>query len=238
MKELKEGPITLRELSNWFGLQPDAISKGTQAAKEKKFEKLKLFCDYHLEGKKIIIDEVFIPKYSKDLEIIEDEFEYEWGCVIDQETKRPNWQHKARIDTTDRVGEGIQYKYLRDVQPEVANYVSRIKTKWYGRPHKQERGTKGSCRVVYLNQDESGLLPEAQMEIMRQCRLEAYSDVNEQRYKIDEARIAGEINEKEWREAMGEVDTEGAYVRFQSLLLERLGFVPARRLQLIDEEMP
>lgn len=55
--KLKQGYISI-----WFGLRPDTITKGSLKAKQKKLEKLSLFCDYHLEGKRIHIDKVFIPE--------------------------------------------------------------------------------------------------------------------------------------------------------------------------------
>ena len=36
--ELHEGKMTLRELSEWFGLKPDTINKGSKAAREKKLK--------------------------------------------------------------------------------------------------------------------------------------------------------------------------------------------------------
>lgn len=47
--ELKEGKMTLRELSQWFGLSPDSISKSKPNVKEKKFKLLKTFANYYCE---------------------------------------------------------------------------------------------------------------------------------------------------------------------------------------------
>lgn len=46
-----------------------------QLAKEKKLQKLKLFCDYHLENRKIIIDRVYIPEYAKAFKVFEQHFQ-------------------------------------------------------------------------------------------------------------------------------------------------------------------
>lgn len=234
---LKEGYMTLRDLSVWFGLKPDSISKNGPKAKEKKLQKLHLFCDYHLDGKRIYIDKVFIPEYTKAFDVIEANFDKEWGYIVDKENHKMSWQYDARVDSCARVAKAIQYKHpeAKQVKETTAqSYVCKIKRDGYGRTYKDEIGTKGWCQIVYLNEDKSGLLSNEQMEILNECRSEAYKDVNEQRYKIDEARAIGEMNKKEWQEAMGEVDTEEAYNNFQDLLYERLGFIPTRRTQLKD----
>lgn len=42
--------------------------------------------------------------------------------------------------------------------------------------------TKGYCQIVYLNENESGVLDTEQMKILNNCRAEVYQEVNEQRY--------------------------------------------------------
>lgn len=234
---LKEGYMTLKDLSVWFGLKPDTISKGTKTAKEKKLQKLRLFCDYHLEGRRLYIDKVFIPEYTKAFDIFEEQFPKQWGYIVDQVTHEMSWQYEARVDTCARVAQAIQKKFpeARQVKPNTAaSYISKEKTKYYGRTYKNEIGPKGYCRIVYLNQNGSGLLDENQMKILKQCREEAYKDINEQRYILDEARAIGELSSKEYQEAQGEINTSEAYSNFQALLYERLGFIPTKRTQLID----
>lgn len=234
---LKEGPMTLRELSMWFGLKPDTISKSSKQAKEKKLQKLHLFCDYHLEGKKIIIDRVIIPEYTKAFDVFEEKFEDEWGYIVDKSTHAMSWQYEARVDTCRRVSKAIQYKYpeARQVaENTAAGYVSKVKSSFYGPTYKDEKGSKGYCQIVYLNENGTGLLSDEQMEILKSCRSEAYQDVNEQRYKLDEALAIREISKKEWQEAQGEIDTVNAYNKFQELLYNKLGFIPERRTQLLN----
>lgn len=235
--QLKEGPMSYRELSMWFGLKPDTITSGTKSAREKKLQKLSLFCDYHLEGKKIIVDRVMIPEYTKALDVFEEKFSEEWGYVVDPETHKMSWQHKARVDTCARVAKAIQRKYpeARQVaERTAATYTNKIRTNKYGPTYKDVPGTDGYCQMVYLNQDRSGLLTAEQMEIMKQCRKEAYKEIDEQRFKVDEAFHSGEISKSEWKEIMGEIDTSEAYCTMQELLYERLGFVPEKRTQLLD----
>lgn len=88
--QLKEGIMTYRELSIWFSLKPDTFTKSRPETKQKKLNKLKKFCDFHLEGKKIIIDRIYIPEYAKAYDVIEENFTKEWGLVIDPITHAAN----------------------------------------------------------------------------------------------------------------------------------------------------
>lgn len=53
--QLKLGKMTMRELSTWFGLKPDSLSKHPNA-KEKRLKALTGYANYHFEGKTLIID--------------------------------------------------------------------------------------------------------------------------------------------------------------------------------------
>lgn len=149
---LKEGHITLKELSVWFGLKPNTITNGSVAAKQKKLERLKLFCDYHFEGKKLIIDKVYVPEYSKAYDFIESKFKDEWGSVIDKETRRYNWQKEACVDTCTRVGKVMHDKYpeVQQVGETTAiNYVGAVK-----RNSVNEHKDWGSCHTVYVKRQQ------------------------------------------------------------------------------------
>ena len=111
MKELKEGPITVTELSEWFGLKPNSLKHSK--AKAKKLEILSAFADYHMEGRTLVIDKVHEPVYSKAYDKVEQEFDGTW--------------HKNGIDTCTRVGTTIYYKnktMQAQIKKETAcNYV-------------------------------------------------------------------------------------------------------------------
>ena len=67
MEQLKLGKVSWRELSTWFGLSPDAITKAKPKAKEKKLNILATYAKYHLDEKgKLIIDPVS-SKYIKEI---------------------------------------------------------------------------------------------------------------------------------------------------------------------------
>lgn len=99
-KELHEGKMTWAELSKWFGLKPDSITKDAKR-RQKKLKILELYADFHIEtvgksGKKtcIIIDKVRIPVYSKAREIVRQEVE----------------KYRQSIDTASRIGREIHKK--------------------------------------------------------------------------------------------------------------------------------
>lgn len=236
--QLKEGPMNFRELSVWFGLKPDTITKGSKSAKEKKLQRLKNFCDYHLEDRKIIIDRVIIPEYAKSYDVIDEYFDDEWGYIVNPETHKMSWQYKARVDTCTRVARAIQRKHpeARQVSEKTASaYACHVRTKGYGPTYKDVKGEKGYCEIVYLNEDETGLLSDEQMKIMHECRQEAYREVDEMRFKLDEAYHMKEITKEEWQKEIGEIDTKEAYCDMQELLYEKLGFIPQKRTRLFDD---
>lgn len=234
--ELKEGLMTFRQLSTWFGLKPDAITKGTASARAKKFDKLKNFCDFHLEGKKLIIDRVIIPEYIKAYDCIEENFDNEWGLVIDRKTYQANWQKVAMVDTVTRVGKAIHQKYpevQQIAESSAISYTGQIKRRKVGRNCVEEHGEEGFCYTVFLNEDGSNLLSNEQMEILRQCRKDAYSSINDQLAEIDEALAMRDISQEEAKHLKGEIDTTKNYIQYQNLLQERLGFIPKKRTKIV-----
>lgn len=59
--ELMIGELTNQEFAAWKGIKPSTL----RVHKAKYLKELEIFADFHLEGKKIIIDKVLIPKYEK-----------------------------------------------------------------------------------------------------------------------------------------------------------------------------
>lgn len=233
--QLKEGSMSYRELSIWFGLKPDTLSKSRPETKQKKFKKLKNFCDFHLEGKKIIIDRVYIAEYAKAYDFIEEKFDDEWGLIIERETCQVGWQKATKVDTVSRVGKAMHYKYpeVKQVAESSAiSYAGKVKREKYGRNYIRESGSQGSCHTVYLNEDWSGLLSEEQMKILKQCKQDAYLNIGEQLADIDEAVAMRDITVEEAKKQKGEINTVDNYNQYQELLLNRLGFIPKKMTQI------
>lgn len=99
-KELHEGRMSWKELSEWFGLKSNSITKNPERKKQK-LDILKLYADYHIEtvgktGKKtcVIIEKVKIPVYTRAREIVRQEVE----------------KYRQSIDTASRIGKEIHKK--------------------------------------------------------------------------------------------------------------------------------
>lgn len=233
--KLKEGTISYRDLSLWFGLQPDNFAKSRPATKEKRLRKLSHFCDFHFEGKKLFIDKVHIAEYSSAYDTIEENFSREWGKVVDPGTRQINWQKKECVDTVTRVGKAMYRNYpeVKQVTEKSAiSYAGRVKREKVGRNAVKEYGNEGSCRTVYLNKEQDGLLSKEQLAIVRECAEEAYKSVGAQMLQIDEGCAMGDLSPQEAAQLKEQIDTSMNYARYQRLLLERLGFLPKKRTQI------
>lgn len=234
--ELTVGHMTLKELSVWFGLKPTTLPNYNKKLRKKKFDILKSFCDFHFEGNKLYIDEVYVPIYSKAYEIIEDRFDNEWGNLKDLKTHQISWQKTAKVDSCTRVGKAIWHK-VGTVSKQIGEstavaYANQIKRERYGRTYKDEMGTCGYCTICYLDEDGLNPLPEDKLGIMKGCRKEAYEKIGEQIFQIDEAYRMGEITENERLRALSGINTDAAYIKYEDLMYERLGFLPMKLTQL------
>lgn len=237
--ELQVGYMKIKDLSVWFGLEPETFSKSSKSAKEKKLKILEAFAEYHFEGRKLYIDKVLIPTYSKAYEIIEKEFENEWGNIKDK-NQQTSWQKKSRVDSCRRVGKAI-YSKNKEIASQIkdstcVSYANKVKIKNYGHNFIDDTGLKGSSQFVYVLPDESRMLNEEELAIVKQCKCEAYKDVGEQIVNIDEAYRNGEISLAEAKKYKSEMDTNESYINYLELLMERLGYIPELRTQLIAKQ--
>lgn len=126
-----------------------------------------------------------------------------------------------------------KYPEVKQVAESSAiSYTGKVKREKVGRNCINEHGKEGSCHIVYLNEDHSGLLSEEQMQILKQCGQEAYVETSIQMRKIDEGYVMREITAEEARKLKGEIDTSESYATYQELLLEHLGFIPKKLIQI------
>lgn len=237
--ELQKGPIKIKDLSLWFGMQPETFSKSSAAAKEKKYHILSGYADYHFEGKKLYIDEVYIAEYCSAMTIAEAEFEKNWGLVIDQKTHQANWQKEEMVDTCARMARQVYAKH-KELQAQVKlvtfiNYCNRIKVKWYGHNFLNDHGEKGRSERFYVNMKEDRPLTPEELKIIKECKREAYKGITEQVADIDEAYAEGEISKSERDKQVGAIDTSEYYNNYLGLLWERLEYEPEKMTKLIPE---
>ena len=77
--ELMTGLLTNAEFAKWRGVTVKTIER----RKSKYIEELEIFADFHIEGRKVIIDEVIIPAYCKkgvrNYEIIKENIPKVWN---------------------------------------------------------------------------------------------------------------------------------------------------------------
>lgn len=237
--ELKLGKMTMRELSTWFGLKPDSLSKSKEKTKEKKLKILEAYAQYHFEGKDLYIDKILFPTYSKAFKIIEKEFDNTWGKIVEPETHQINpILSKMKIDTCARVGATIWYKN-KEVQGQIKiktaqNYTNKVKVERYGRNYINELGSKGYCERIWMNRDETAPLEPENLKILEECASIAYSDKAKVFAKIDDDYKNGNLSLEEYKEAKGNVNTLDSYDLFVELVVERLGFMPVKRTRLVD----
>ena len=69
--ELHKGKMSFKDLALWCGKSPRYFSNASADLKEKFFEIFSFYADYHFEDKKLIIDKVKYPTYTKTFDIIE-----------------------------------------------------------------------------------------------------------------------------------------------------------------------
>lgn len=235
--ELKEGYITLRDLSIWFGLKPETISRSTEKAREKKLKKLKSFADYHLEGKRIHIDKVKFPTYIKPVDIIDREFPLRWGRIINKETGEINLSlYQGYIDTCARVGRDIWYN-CPEIQGQISiettvAYCTATKVAGFGHNYLPDKGTYGQSHFVKMDKEGKAPLTEEQQKIVRECAQAAYGPMNAKIAEIDEAFYKGELTQEQRDQAVGKIDTLKYYQSYIELLVNKLGFYPEQRTQL------
>lgn len=238
MKELHLGHVTYRELSEWFGYShPDGFSRASRISKEKKFKILSAYADFHLEnnGKKLYIDKIKYPIYSKAFDIIEEEFPKRWGKIINKDYQLNDILKKEKIDTCARVGAEIWHQKTEVSKqitlPTAKSYTNRVKVKQYGHNYKDDQGTKGCSEYVWMNKDNSAPLEGEQLKIFQECIHEAYGTVSEQIAAIDRDET---LTLEERKEALGEINTSCCYDKLVELALEKLRFMPEKMTRLID----
>lgn len=222
--ELTTGKISFRDLAEWFGLKKTYFESNSKA-KARYLEKLKGFADYHFEGKKLIIDEVYIPEYDKSLKIIKKNFEKHWG------ENNEKW-----IDTCTRVGKSIYEKYPQinhQIKENTAiAYTNKVKVEFYGHTYKRDGGSRGISKYIRVREGDIPLT-EQEEEIRKQCAKEAYGVLSEITVDIEEDYRNGGMTKKEYKEAIGELSEKyDCYNNYCRLLMDRLGFIPYLKTQL------
>ena len=119
------------------------------------------------------------------------------------------------------------------------SYVSRVRTEYYGRVHKQETGSLGWCKYAYVVEncwEEAVLLTDEQSAQVNQLIYEIYT--NEQEPLVYEAYKEGTISEKEYEEFQLDWKNKASdrYITFIDRLSKMLGFYPTKVTKITNTE--
>lgn len=233
MKELKIGKVTSKELASWFGL-----TYGSYRNKKKTcIKELKDFASFKEVHGGVVIEEIYIPVYekiskSRAYQIIKENFHNAW--------------HSSGYDTAARVGSQIwrENKELQELIKEstAKHYASKVRSEFYGRVYKQEKGSIGYCKYDFVKRngwEEAELLTEEQYAAIKELKKEIY--VNEQEPYLYESLIKGEITESQYQEAINDWNSEEnraeRYNRFTEGLLKITEGIPPNKVTKIIQEI-
>lgn len=129
--ELYEGmELTLKDLADWFGIKVESL--WVKNRRQKKLETLYHYADYHIiytgkdnqRIKKIVIDKVFVPTYTKNLERAEIKFA---EFLSSKDYLVTGTQMGRAVHESDEI-------LNRTIKESTSiNYATRTTMLWYGR---------------------------------------------------------------------------------------------------------
>ena len=229
---LKLGKMTMRELSTWFGLKPDSLSKNPKS-KEKKLKALTGYANYHFEGKALIIDEIFIPEFNTAYDLVGKEFLKYWG------KGRSAAREQLNIDTCTYVARAIY-----EAHPEIYNQVKESTFITYTQRCKREGwskngigyGPKGYSNYIYMNQEKDEPLMGEELEKFHNClgRIFNGSWQNDQILGLLEDYYQGNISLSELKDGMFILTTEKLdWWEIHDIVEDELGYYPKKETQLV-----
>ena len=85
-----------------------------------------------------------------------------------------------------------------------------------------------------MNKDNTRPLNEDENKIISECARIAYGPVSDKIAKIDDDMRKGFMSKEERDDLVGSLDTMNNYDYFVELVINKLGFMPDKRTQLID----
>lgn len=213
--ELKEGKISNKDLAEWFGVSSTTFNH----AKEKKLEELKYFAHFHLEGKKVIIDKVLNPIYSKQgskaYQMVKDKVDEFWSPTGLDSCKRVSNQIVEYYGEQLKVADATAYDYTRKGRNEL-----------YGVPF-ESAGTLGTCIYTWCKKDGDELVPlsDEEQELKEFLIKKYFGDATEKQILVAGMVETGEITQEEAWGVLTELTQMkgGRFMTFLSELQEKLG---------------
>lgn len=219
MTELTTGKKSNKELAAWFDITPNSFSRN----KEIKLKELERFAEFHLEGKKIVIDKVLCPYYSKQgsraFEMIKNKIDETWS--------------EDGLDSCSRVGQALERKLpLNLASKTIYKYTIESRNELYGHPNK-ERGSIGSCVSLLCKKVGDGpnakyykFTPEEEY-IKDELIKKYYGNTTEKQALVKSMIDTGEITKEEGWEVLesltNNVFTNNTFMEFLTELQELIG---------------
>lgn len=226
--ELTLGQKTNKELAEWMGISPKTFNNN----KARQLEKLKFFAKFHLEDKKVVIDEVIEPIYDK---------ERTRNCVQVGNLVPLLW-NKSNLDTVTNLVDKV-YDYYEENDPEnkiaqlspgtIRIYLGQGRNEFYGSPLRRDGGSLGSCCFRWCVEIEGGnnryrdyrfFTPEEE-EIKRRIYRKYFGDADDQLLNLRLAYKSGEISKDELADYIDHMDDDdnSKYLSFMDELREQIG---------------
>lgn len=230
--QLKLGKMTMRELSTWFGLKPDSLSKHPNA-KEKRLKALAGYANYHFEGKTLIIDQIFILEFNTAYDLVGKEFLKYWG------KGRSAAREQLNIDTCTYVAKAI-YKAHPEIHHQVKEstfiaYTQRYKREGWGKNGLAD-GPKGYSNYIYMNKEKDEPLKGEELEKFNDClsRIFDGSWQNDQILGLLEDYHQKNISVAEFKDSMFELATSKLdWWKIHDIIEDELGYYPKKETQLV-----
>lgn len=211
MKLEKGMKLDNKMLADFFGISKKSLSN----SKKKKLEELEKFAQFHIEKRKVIIDEVYIEEYDKN--ILKDNNYNLVKNKIDEVWSDDGLDSCSRVseviakDINHIISEDTVYKYTRNGRNEL-----------YGKPF-GEAGSLGSCTYVWCKKNEDGsysLLTEEEEKIKKDILTKYYGDTNEKSLIVNGMVMAGKISREEAWDVYSELINMNDKNHFLKCLLE------------------
>lgn len=186
---LETGKISNKDLAEWFGVSANTFNK----AKDKFLSRLSDFADFHLEGKKIIIDKVYIDTYekgvgSKSYNMIKNKVDEVWNKNGLDSCRRVSNQIGVELADQLTIGDNTRY-----------NYVRRSRNELYGVPFGAE-GSLGSCCYIWCKKGDDGMLmpfTEEEERIKEDLMKKYFGKASEKQVIVEAMVMAGEIRKED-----------------------------------------
>lgn len=183
--ELKPGYISNKDLALWFGIKPNSFAH----AKNKKLEQLKKYADYEIIDKKIKINKVHIPYYSKSYTQVLNNMDKYWSEDGLDSCRHVSYILKEQLD-------------LPVIRETIEKYACRGRNELWGKPF-VGGGKMGACVYVWCKRFGEGintqyeLLTEQQEEIKQQLIKKYFGDATQKQIIVKGMVQSGEITKEE-----------------------------------------